>query len=276
MKDIISIQIALLFIFSLLPIISKTYYALIMFIPTYCTIILKIADTKMAVKNSYHHIDIWFLFGIIIGNLFMDVLVNLHMTSDMAFYLYVAFFVIVLILQCHYMHIIVDHFNDNDWEGLYVCSQSLLHLLMLIVTIRNDLYQDHPWGHMSQAMLTHAVLNLLFYFHVKKYRDIDSVYSKFLTHIGTDNGQPHVGKDVGYHIIMYQLKVCLVGLCLIPTLPIYNSIKWTCIIITITFNTVFVYLFYYLFMDIYEHMQNKPDVGEKDAMLHEEGINNMI
>ena len=275
MKDIISIQIAVLFIFSLLPIISRTYYAISMFIPTYCTIILKIVDTKMAVQNSYHHIDIWCLFGSIIGNLFLDVLVNLHIPSDIAFYLYVAFFVIVLIMQGHYMHII-EHFKDNDWERLYVCSQSLLHLLMLIVTIRNDLYQDHPWGHMSQAMLTHAVLNLLFYFHVKKYRDIDSVYSKFLTHIGTDNGQPHVGKDVGYHIIMYQLKVCLVGLCLIPTLPIYNSIKWTCIIITITFNTVFVYLFYYLFMDIYEHMQNKTDVGEKDAMLHEEGINNMI
>ena len=275
MKDIISIQIALLFIFSLLPIISKTYYALSMFIPTYCTIILKIADTKMAVQNSYHHVDIWFLFGSVVGNLIMDVLLNLHITSDMLFYVYVAFFVLVLILQCHYMHIIVDHFHNKDWEGLYVCSQSLLHILMLVVTVRNDLYQDHPWGHMSQAMLTHAIINLLFYFHIKKYRDIDSVYSKFLTHIGTDNAQPHVGKDVGYHIIMYQLKLCLVGLCLIPTLPTYNSIKWTCIIITITFNTVFVYLFYYLFMDIYQHM-TKPDVGERDVMLNEDGINNMI
>ncbi len=272
MKDIITIQIALLFIFSLLPIISRTYYALSLFIPTYCAIILKLVDTKMAVSNRYHHMDIWTLFGTIHTNLFLDVMINLHMTSDMGFYFYAAIFVIVFILQYHYM-CMIEHFKD--WEGLYVFSQSLLHILMLIVTIRNDLYQDHPWGHMSQAMLTHAVLNLLFYFHIKKYRDIDSVYSKFLTHIGTDNGQPHVGKDVGYHIIMYQLKVCLVGLCLLPTLPIYNSIKWTCIIITITFNTVFVYLFYYLFMDIYQHM-TKPDVGEKDGMLDEDEIKNLI
>ena len=38
---------------------------------------------------------------------------------------------------------------------------------------------------------------------------------------------------------------------------------------------VFVYLFYYLFMDIYQHM-TKPDVGERDVMLNEDGINNMI
>ncbi len=85
MKDIINIQIGLLFIFSLLPIISKTYYALSLFIPTYCTIILKLVDTKMAVRNRYHHIDIWTLFGSIIGNLFIDVFVNLHINSDMGF-----------------------------------------------------------------------------------------------------------------------------------------------------------------------------------------------
>tara|TARA_B100000902_G_C27317247_1_gene922089 strand:- start:842 stop:1528 length:687 start_codon:yes stop_codon:yes gene_type:complete len=228
----------------------------------------------MAVRNRYHHIDIWTLFGSIIGNLFIDVFVNLHINSDMGFYIYAAFFVIVFILQGHLMQM-MESFNDIDWELWYISTQVLLHVLILIVSIRNDLYQGRPWGHMSQGMVTNAVLNLLFYFHMKKYRDFDSVYSKFLTHIGTDNAQPHVGKDVGYHIIMYQFKLCLVGLCFLPTLPIYNSIKWTSIIITITFNTIFVYLFYYLFMDIYQHM-TKPDVGEKDGMLGEDEINNFI
>ena len=271
MKDIITIQITLLFLFSLMPIISKTYYALSFFIPTYCTMILKIVDTKMAVQNRYHHLDIWMLFACVIGNLFIDILIVLPINYDMAFYLYATSFILVVIIQHHYMFMVEF---VKDWEGVYALSQVVFHTLTLVISIRNDLYQGHPWGHMSQAILTHAVLNLLFYFHITKYRDIESVYSKFLTHVGTDNGQPHVGKDVGYHIMMYQLKLCLVGLCILPTLHTYDSIKWTSIIITMLFNTVFVYLFYYLFMDIYKHM--KPDTGESDAMLDEEDINNML
>ena len=203
--DILTLQ-CLILSFTLISYITlMSLQGILINLPLLATLIVKIIDRNMRLKNTTFHYDLLFVVNVfpilffdsdvysprmLLLSLFLGLfifslsIVEMELYSSLSNYMWIAF--VLISLPIHIFGITVALFICLDW-----------------------------WNINLQVAIICILYKFVFVAHTFFYKKEKGVYNSFLIELG--GGDSVMKKNVGYHIIVYQMKISIYYI----VLPLY-------------------------------------------------------
>lgn len=177
-------------------------------LPLLVTLLLKVVDRNMKCKNTTFHYDLLFVVNVL-PILFFNIDTSYNLSTVTFFKVASTIFIFSLS--------IVETEGYTNFENQKILVFFLISLPLHIFAISVALFLCFDWSGDLQSALCCCLYKLVFILHTTYYRKEKGTYNLFLIELG--GGDSVMKKNVGYHIVMYQMKICFYYI----VLPVYLS-----------------------------------------------------
>ena len=226
--DILTLQCFVLSILLFPYIATLSLSSIVYLIPLLFTLIYKVCDVHMKNANLFFHYDIFILLNSV------PVLIEQTEQKKDSRLIVLQIFIIGLSMM---EQLVLEQHASLLYESYIFLS---LPMLMYSLYIPLDI---HLGGSHNLAITILIIsLKLAYYAHVLNYKKENGFYNTFLIELG--GGDSVMKKNIGYHIINYQLKLAIYSIYLpiflLPDVPVQIVV----ISVGIIIQSFFAYIVY--------------------------------
>lgn len=255
--DILIFQVTYLFILTVCFACEVSGLALSTLAVVTISCICKMLDNLMGTKNSFFHVDSFFIF------------------NSSAVLLAICYFenspeVVALALFVFSQTSLIEFYLVEHTQVAY---SNLHYVLLVMITccyyafaITSAVLLHGSWSKWFNVNLLSFLLKLLYTLHIYGYRQGSGFYNDFLIEVG--GGESPLRKNVGYHLVNYLFKIIVLGI-LLPL--VYLETLWL-IVLVMTVTSIVVVVFVVILMKdchfIYQQRRNMTEL-EKRAIMEE-------
>lgn len=249
--DILNSQIFLIYLIITLFAIDARYIVII-FTATAIASFLKLIDKYMKQTNCEYHFDIFFLFNLVF-------LHNTFQETENGIIIYKIF-----ITASIWMFSIVEFYayemNKESREFVFVHITGVLFVLTTFIKWWCGLKVDLAFLVVSQ------LLKFSYIVHLYYYKKPSGFYNDFLVQLG--GGEHVMQKNIGYHMINYQMKIILLSFIICPLY--LTNVPIVVLIIMFGFAATSMW-FYVVVQDAYFIHRTRQNTSlEEEAILRDE------
>ena len=226
--DILTLQCFILTVLLFPYVATLSLFSIVYLVPLLFTLIYKVCDVHMKNANIFFHYDIFILLNSV------PVLIEETEYRKDSRLIVLQIFIIGLSMM---EQLVLEQHASLLYESFIFLSLPLL-MYSFYVPLEIHLGGSH---NLAITVLVISV-KVAYYTHVLNYKKDHGFYNTFLIELG--GGDSVMRKNVGYHIMNYQLKLAIYSICL-PIFLLPNvAVQIVVISVGIILQTFFAYIVY--------------------------------
>ena len=226
--DILTLQCFILTVLLFPYVATLSLFSIVYLVPLLFTLIYKVCDVHMKNANIFFHYDIFILLNS------MPVLIEETEYKKDSRLIVLQIFIIGLSMM---EQLVLEQHASLLYESFIFLSLPLL-MYSFYVPLEIHLGGSH---NLAITVLVISV-KVAYYAHVLNYKKDNGFYNTFLIELG--GGDSVMKKNIGYHIINYQLKLAIYSIYL-PIFLLPNvAVQIVIISVGIILQTFFAYIVY--------------------------------